>query len=88
MVFFIRSSRKARIDYQTGDGRASERIIWPLALSFLERSRMVIAWCELRSDFRCFRVDRMQSWAEIPERIGRSRMALLSEWRKRENIPE
>jgi hypothetical protein len=30
----------------------------------------------------------MQSWAEIPERIGRSRMALLSEWRKRENIPE
>jgi predicted DNA-binding transcriptional regulator YafY len=84
----IRASRKARIAYQTGDGRASERTLWPLALSFFERSRMVIAWCELRGDFRCFRVDRMQSWTELPERIGRPRMALLSEWRKRENIPD
>jgi predicted DNA-binding transcriptional regulator YafY len=84
----IRASRKARIAYQTGDGRASERTLWPLALSFFERSRMVIAWCELRSDFRCFRVDRMQSWTELPERIGRPRMALLAEWRKRENIPD
>ena len=84
----IRASRKARIAYQTGDGRASERTIWPLALSFFERSRIVVAWCELRSDYRCFRVDRMQSWQQLAERIGRPRMAMLAEWRKRENIPE
>ena len=84
----IRASRKAHIAYQTGDGRPSQRTIWPIALSFFERSRMVIAWCELRDDFRCFRVDRMQSWSEIPERIGRPRMALLSEWRTREKIPD
>ena len=84
----IRGSHKARIAYRTGEGKASQRTIWPLALSFFERTRMVIAWCELRDDFRCFRVDRMESWVERPERMGRPRMALLSEWRRRENIPE
>ena len=49
---------------------------------------MVVAWCELRSDYRCFRVDRMQSWQQLAERIGRPRMTMLAEWRKRENIPE
>ena len=38
--------------------------------------------------YRCFRVDRMQSWAQLTERIGRPRMTMLAEWRKRENIPE
>ena len=84
----IRASRKARIAYQTGEGRASKRTIWPIALSFMERLRMVIAWCELRNDFRCFRVDRIQEWTELSEPISRSRMALLGEWRKRENISE
>jgi len=83
----IRASRKARIIYRDGENRATERVVWPLALSFFERSRMVVAWCELRSDYRCFRVDRMQSWQQLAERIDRPRMTMLAEWRKRENIP-
>jgi predicted DNA-binding transcriptional regulator YafY len=84
----IRASRKAVIDYRDAIGSASRRVIWPLALSFFGHLRMVIAWCELRRDYRCFRVDRMQSWEALAERIERPRMAMLSEWRKRENIPE
>jgi predicted DNA-binding transcriptional regulator YafY len=84
----LRDSRKARIGYCDGKGQVTERIIWPLALAFFEHSRIVVAWCELRTDFRNFRVDRMRSWVQLPERIGRPRMTLLAEWRKRENIPE
>lgn len=83
----IRESRKASIQYLDGKDRATLRTIWPLALSFWERSRMVVAWCELRTDYRCFRVDRMKVWAPLAERIERSRTAMLAEWMKREGIP-
>ena len=84
----LRNSHKASITYDKGDGVLTERRIWPLGLSFFERGRMVIAWCELREDYRCFRVDRVRSWETCAERIGRSRMAMLAEWRRKENISE
>jgi predicted DNA-binding transcriptional regulator YafY len=83
----IRESRKARIVYLDGKEQLTERIIWPMALGFFERTRIAVAWCELRSDYRNFRVDRMQSWEQLADRIGRPRLSMLAEWRKRENIP-
>jgi len=83
----IRASRKAQVDYEDAGKKLTTRTIWPLGLSFFERVRVVVAWCELRDDFRCFRLDRMHRWEPLAERIGRSRMALLAEWRERENIP-
>ena len=37
----------------------SRRTIWPFALSFFEKVRVVVAWCELREDYRHFRTDRI-----------------------------
>ena len=35
------------------------RVIWPIAIAFFERVRVVVAWCELRQAFRHFRTDRI-----------------------------
>lgn len=84
----IREQKKARIAYTSEAGGATERVIWPLGLGFFQRSRLVVAWCETRADFRSFRTDRIKRWQTLPARLPRSRSALLREWRERERIPE
>ncbi|KYF77158.1 DNA-binding protein [Sorangium cellulosum] len=83
----IREQRKARIAYADRRGAASERVVWPIALGFFERARVVVAWCEERADFRSFRADRIARWTTSGDRFGRPRAALLAEWRAREAIP-
>lgn len=84
----IRDQRKLRIVYANPTGVSTARVIWPLALGFFQRSRLLVAWCETRADFRSFRTDRIAEWQTLAERLPRSRMALLREWRARERIPE
>jgi predicted DNA-binding transcriptional regulator YafY len=83
----IREQRKARIDYVDQQGVASTRVVWPVALAFFERARVVVAWCEQRDDFRSFRADRIARWITLAERLPRSRATLLRAWREREGIP-
>ncbi len=83
----IRGQRKAQITYADGRGAETERVVWPIALGFFERARVVVAFCEARADFRSFRADRIARWATLPERFDRPRAALLAEWRGRERIP-
>ena len=47
------------IDYRDRDGSNTERIVRPLALSYWGRDWLLGAWCELRSAFRNFRIDRI-----------------------------
>jgi predicted DNA-binding transcriptional regulator YafY len=46
--------------YVREDGAASEREVRPLALYFWSGVWTLASWCELRKDFRMFRLDRMQ----------------------------
>jgi len=55
----IRERRKTRLDYRDADGKASERVVRPLALAFYPPVWLLVAWCELRVDFRNFRLDRL-----------------------------
>jgi predicted DNA-binding transcriptional regulator YafY len=55
----IRSRRVVRFGYQTEDRKASQRDARPLALYFWGDRWTLAAWCELRLDFRNFRLDRM-----------------------------
>lgn len=84
----MREQRKARIVYENEPGASTQRVIWPLGLGFFQRARLLVAWCEMRADFRTFRTDRVRSWETLAERLPRSRVALLREWRAREQIPE
>ncbi|GMU66668.1 MAG: transcriptional regulator [Acidobacteriota bacterium] len=59
----IRERRKVRLDYRDEAGKASERTVRPLALAFYPPVWLLVAWCELRVDFRNFRLDRIVSAA-------------------------
>jgi predicted DNA-binding transcriptional regulator YafY len=47
-------------------------------------SRIIVAWCELRGDFRHFRTDRMQKAEVLSNRYPGSRAKLLADWRAQE----
>ena len=84
----IRAEHKLSIRYRDNNGADSERVIWPFALGFFDRVRMVVAWCELRQDFRHFRTDRIASQRPIEVRYPRRRQALMKAWRESEGIAE
>jgi len=48
-----------RIDYRDADGRPVSRRVRPLQLQFWGRVWTLAGWCELRGDFRSFRLDRI-----------------------------
>jgi predicted DNA-binding transcriptional regulator YafY len=52
------------LDYSAEDGAKSERLVRPLGLYFWGKVWTLVAWCELRDDFRSFRVDRIASLRE------------------------
>lgn len=83
----IREQRKLVLAYRNAGGTATERTIWPFAIGFFDRVRVVIGWCELRTDYRHFRLDRIERMEAIAERYPRRRAAMLKEWREREGIP-
>jgi predicted DNA-binding transcriptional regulator YafY len=84
----IRSEHKISITYVDEQGAATERVIWPIALAFLEGKRLVAAWCELRAGFRHFRADRISAYQPLQLRYPQRRHALLQQWRKAMNIPQ
>ncbi|MBP2300351.1 helix-turn-helix transcriptional regulator [Azospirillum picis] len=84
----IRSERKLEIAYRDRDGSESRRIVWPFALGFFDRVRVVVAWCELRQSFRHFRTDRILALTASDSRYPRRRQAMLKEWRTAEGIPQ
>lgn len=57
----IAAHRKLRIAYVRADGATSERIVQPVGLVFWGQTWTLGAWCELRGDFRSFRLDRIAS---------------------------
>ena len=84
----IRRERKLWISYGDETGKHTERRVWPIALSFYDRTRLLVAWCELRQDFRHFRTDRIAAMVETDERYPRRRRVLMKEWRAVEGVPD
>jgi predicted DNA-binding transcriptional regulator YafY len=84
----IRSERKLDVTYRDGNGRPSSRLIWPFALGFFDKVRVIVAWCELRQDFRHFRTDRLSRLDATDIRYPRRRQVLLKEWRETQGIAQ
>jgi len=76
----IREQHKVSIHYRAEDGAESNRIIWPIGISYFDAQRLIIAWCELREDFRSFRTDRVIASEVLKEKYKERRRALLSQW--------
>jgi predicted DNA-binding transcriptional regulator YafY len=57
----IRSRRKIHITYAKPGGEDTERRVRPLQMEYWGRVWTFTSWCELRNDFRVFRVDRIRT---------------------------
>ena len=78
----IRAGKKVALRYRDEHGRDSARTIWPIAVGYLDTSRHLIAWCELRRDFRSFRADRVVEATFLDDKYPERREALRIKWRK------
>ena len=76
----IRDSAKLYISYADEKGRRSNRTIWPIAMAYYVDATLVGAWCELRGDYRNFRVERIQSSKVLEEHFDQEGGRLFREW--------
>ncbi|WP_337270631.1 helix-turn-helix transcriptional regulator [Oryzifoliimicrobium ureilyticus] len=77
----IRNEQVLALNYSDEGGRTSQRFVWPFALGYFETTRLLVAWCELRNDFRHFRTDRITAMTSTGRRYPKRRHQLLKEWR-------
>ncbi|WP_298436813.1 YafY family protein [uncultured Jannaschia sp.] len=59
-------SLRLSLDYRDEAGARTQREVRPLGLWFWGQVWTLVAWCELRDDFRMFRVDRIAAMTEGP----------------------
>jgi len=76
----IRDSRKLYVAYADGRGRRTNRVIWPIAMAYYVDVTLVGAWCELRTDYRNFRVERIVSSRVLDEHFDQDSGRLFREW--------
>jgi len=82
----VQSHHKLRMDYRDVNGAPSQRIVRPLGCFYWGRTWTFSAWCELREDFRGFRIDRIDRVEVLAERFrdepGRTLADLLRRLRQ------
>lgn len=79
----IKGRQKLRLGYRRIDGTPSDRVIRPLHMEYWGRVWTLTAWCELRADFRVFRVDLIETAAPLPELFVDEPGKRLSDYRAR-----
>lgn len=80
----IRDGLKLSIGYIDLGEKRTERVIWPFAIAFFEGTRVLAAWCEMRRDFRHFRIDRIETVQVCAKRAPKRAAVLVAEWRARQ----
>src|SRR6266478_857869 len=76
----IRETRKLAIAYVDEEGRRTQRTIWPIAMAYYVDVTLLGAWCELRGDFRNFRVDRILGSQLLDQRFEAESGRLMAQW--------
>lgn len=80
----IRTGCKLTLTYRDEQERDSRRTIWPFAIGYYETTRLIVAWCELREDFRSFRTDRVSAAEFGDTRYPERPATLRARWRRRQ----
>ncbi|SFI63603.1 helix-turn-helix transcriptional regulator [Celeribacter neptunius] len=79
--------RALRIRYRDRAGQVTERVIWPLALVYLDHDLMLLAHCTLRGDYRNFVTASIEEMELLQESFRPRRVPMLrahiAELRKR-----
>ncbi|ELO0858375.1 helix-turn-helix transcriptional regulator [Citrobacter amalonaticus] len=82
----IKNQKRINITYRDKKDVYSSRVIWPIALIYMESCWLLVAWCEMRNDFRHFRTDQIEEIVQLDSTYRESRTALLKKWRFKEGI--
>ena len=59
-----------------------------MLIGVFENCYVLVAWCETRSAYRNFRIDRISKWATLKEKYPKSRNGLLKDWQSMEGISD
>lgn len=78
----IHAGLKIHIVYRDEQERETRRTVWPIAVGYMDAARLLVAWCELRDDFRSFRTDRVAEARFLDERYPERPGVLRARWRK------
>jgi len=83
----VRDNARLALSYRDGDGRETRRTVLPLAVIYYTDATVLAAWCELRGDFRHFRVDRIADCEATGEHFHDEAQALRRDWQDQLVIP-
>jgi predicted DNA-binding transcriptional regulator YafY len=78
----IRAGCKVVLTYRDEQERETGRTVWPFAIGYYETTRLVMAWCEMRQDFRSFRTDRVSGAVFTEDRYPDRPASLRARWRR------
>ncbi len=78
---------KLAFDYTDLKGTLSQRVVRPLGCFFWGEVWTLAAWCENRSDFRSFRVDRISALEVRPERFRDEPGKTLADLLRHHGVP-
>lgn len=78
----LNEERKLSLDYADQHGARTVRVVWPVTVGFFDSTQVLAAWCELRNDYRHFRVDRVLEARVLSEKTPKRRFQMMKEWRK------
>lgn len=78
----IRERYRLQLAYTDRDGGTTDRVVWPLFIAFLDRTRYLVGWCETREDYRHFKTDRIRELKVLAEKYPGRRAALIKEWER------
>lgn len=81
MRLAIRHANVIDLEYEALSGERTLRTIKPLALVFFPNAHLVSVWCQLRQDFRNFRIDKIISARESGENFAREKSGLLRRYK-------
>jgi predicted DNA-binding transcriptional regulator YafY len=76
----IREERKIRLGYLDAGNQPTQRIVRPIGLVYYVEVAVLAAWCELRDDFRHFRVDRIAALKLLSDRFAGQGNGLRALW--------
>lgn len=66
--------------YLDMNDRRSERVIWPLGMSYSDHALMLLAYCRLRMDYRMFHVNRIEQASPTGDSFRPRRVPLLRDY--------
>ena len=80
----IRTCRKVEISYAAPDRPETRRTVRPLQMEYWGRVWTLTSWCELRNDFRVFRIDRITALNVLNDFFAEESGKSLSDYLLRE----